>query len=654
MANNLVPVATLADGLKTAVESEEPDQIATAVQAITAQQAEPAVVAELGKRLVANGVTNKDQTTVIIYALDAIDHTDSIEHFGKFLLNSNHDVGLRSTVLGFLQKRVRNHPTQTLTYLRQVLDKPDPAFRERIQATFELSITNIVDPSANNAPFIENAKEILVDSGIKPKHLEAALLKELDKVDATTRIPIPSIFAKALGLLGGQDAVDLLCQLLSKHQTAQINDEQTAGRNGRTTENQLDLDPIRERIMLAAVDALQTTQLEAAVICLADALRRNLNYKVQRQAADALGRLGFQSCIPHLLGALFIESNQPLKEKIATSLGQIGNWQDKATQLVAHLTQTQVQRDQMDAKIVVTAVQPTHEELTKGPHLLTDFLIEAASQRHNDERLLPIFADLIKASPNINSSVIQERLELYQTNKNVSEEVLDNLRIEIGGKETLKPLTDKLEKNLLQFFQQPLHQLNTETQTVWRRTVFLANLSFFIRITLNVAIFVIGAYFMIDAYKAIVHPANPDLPLPTERLVALMAVFIGSGATMFGTFFTLPLKQIKRAVTDVGLANVAFISFIHGVLQISHTFSYFYLNGKITFKEIEQAAKQIEESSHEAILALNVAGFEAATTQENLGQALVDRMKRRTDQPENNETPPTIPPVVPDEDLPTT
>ena len=116
------------------------------------------------------------------------------------------------------------------------------------------------------------------------------------------------------------------------------------------------------------------------------------------------------------------------------------------------------------------------------------------------------------------------------------------------------------------------------------------------------------------------------------------AVFIGGGVTMFGTFFTLPLKQIKRAVTDVGLANVAFISYVHQVLQISHTFSYFYLNGDISFDEIKGAAKQIEDISHGAILTLNMAGSDGDQAQ--FDAALLNRIKAEAKPATANPTPP--------------
>ncbi len=639
MTNTIVSPKVLADSLQTAVRSEEPDEIADAVKAIVDQQAEQAVVAELGQRLTARRVTPADQT-VIVYSLNAIEHKDTIDQLGKFLLNTKHDLNLRSTVLGFMQTRVQSEPTQTLTYFRQVLDRAEPAFHERILSTFELAITSIIVPQTNAIVPENNAKQILTDAGIKPAHLQVSLFKDLDKLEPTP-IPLPSIFAEALGLLGGQDAIDLLCQLLDQHQSAQLREEQNAvSGNGRSPETQLDKGPIRERIMLAAVNALRLTESEAAVNCLAQTLVNNLNYKVQRQAADALGKLGFKSCIPHLLAALFTESNQALKEKIGKALSEIEGWQEKASQLVTQLTQSPVQRDHIDAKVVLTAVQPSQEELAKDPHLLTNFLIDAAVRQFNNERLLQILADLIKISTNNNATIINEQLELYREKEKVSEEILQALRVEIGGAKTLKPLLNKLEKNLLDYFQKPIDSLNTDTQKIWKQTIFLANLGFVVRILLNLAVFGLGGYFMVDSYQRIVAGT-----LTTQQLTALMAVFIGGGATMFATFFTFPLKQIKRAVTDVGLANVAFISYIHGVLQISHTFSYFYLNGNITFDEIKHAATQIEDTSHEAILTLNIAGSDGDQTQ--FDKALLDRIIGIANKQNSETTPPTTPPTAP-------
>lgn len=608
MIRDVASSTNLADALQTAVADEEPNQIATAIQAITDQQAEQAVIAELGNRL-----SDSAQQTSAIFALDALNHIDAVHQLGKFLANSKNNISIRTTVLGLLQAKFLNFPTETLTYLRQALDSAKPDFRERIQSTFEFAITETVGQESK-------PRQILTIAGVQPTHLKSVLSKKAEDIDGST-IPIPGIFAEALGLLAGQEAIDLLCQLLHFHQGEQLRAEQNASSgNGRSADQQLEIGVIQERIMLAAVNALRITESESAIHCLGNALVNNLNYKVQRQAADALGKLGFQACIPILLTALFTESNQALKQRIGDALKEIDGWHEKASQMVTLLSQSAVQRDQIDAKILLTAVQPRQDALTKEPHLLTDFLIHAAIQQFNDQRLLQIFAELIKTNSKNNASVISERLELYREKENVSEEILQALRVEIGGAQTLKPLLNKLEKNLLDYFQKPIDRLNTDTQTMWKQTVRLANLGFFVRILLNISIFVIGAYFMIDSYGRIVAGT-----LSPQQLTALMAVFIGGGVTMFATFFTLPLKQIKRAVTDVGLANVAFISYVHQILQISHTFSYFYLNGDISFTEIKRAAKQIEDTSYGAILTLNIAGSDGDQTQ--FDQALLERIQ---------------------------
>jgi HEAT repeat protein len=529
--------------------------------------------------------------------------------------DKNNDINIRTSILGPLQQKFTIYPTATLTYLRQALDTAESAFRERVQATFEFAISETV---VQESP---TPKEILTGAGVKPSHLRARLLKKVENLDGAA-IPVPSIYAEALGYIGGQDAIDLLCELLGKLQADQLNEEQgVPDGNGRPGDVQLEKWPVLERVMLAAVDALRVIQSEGAVDCLADTLVNNINFKVKRQAADALGKLGSKRCIPPLLAALLAESNDnTLTEIVRDSLKGFDDWQEKAKQLVELLKQNSFRREQIDAKLVLVAVQPRKEVLAAEPHIMTGFLIDSAVKQFNEERLLQIFAELIKVSTDNNGAVINEQLELYRERENISEEILQALRVEIGGAETLRPVLNKLEKNLQEYFQKPIDRLNSDTQTVWKQTIFLANLGFIIRLSLNLAVFIIGAYFMLDSYGRIV-----DGSLPTERLVVLMAVFIGGGATMFTTFFTFPLKQIKQAVSDVGLANVAFISYIHRVLQISHTFSYFYLKGEISFKEIESAASQIENNSHGAILTLKNAGSDG--DQADFDKALLDRIR---------------------------
>ncbi len=495
-----------------------------------------------------------------------------------------------------------------------MLEKAKPEFKPKVQATFEFAITEAIN-KASPAP-----KQILTDAGVKPSHLRPQLFKKVESLEGAA-IPTPSIYATALGHIGGQEAIDLLCELLNNLQEQQLAGErQESVGDSAAQEAQLKKLVILERIMLDAVGALRISESEGAVDCLAGTLVTNINFRVKRQAIDALGKLGSTRCILPLLEALIAEKNEDLQAKISEALKGIDDWQEKGNQLVAHLTKSGVRRDQLNSKLVLTAIQPRKELLAQNPHLLTDFLIGAAVKQFKDKRLLRIYTELIKVNANNNDSVINEQLERFGKEKKISEEILQAVRVEIGGEETLRPLLNKLEENLLEYFQKPIDKLNTETQSVWKRTIFLANLGFVTRLIINVAIFVIGVYFMIDSYRQIV-AGN----LTTEQVAALMAVFIGGGATMFYSFIKFPLSQMRQAVTDVGLANVAFISYIHRVLQISHTFSYFYLNGDINFEEIKSAASQIESNSHGAILTLKIASSDGEQVQ--FDKALLDRIE---------------------------
>ena len=175
----------------------------------------------------------------------------------------------------------------------------------------------------------------------------------------------------------------------------------------------------------------------------------------------------------------------------------------------------------------------------------------------------------------------------------------------------------QLEKNLIEYFQKPLDQLNKETQSVWKRTVSFANMGFILRAGMSVALFLFGMYLMYDSYQ--LFKVNPD---STTAMFGAGVPFLTGLGTMLSMVFWGPLREIRHAVSDVGAANVAFIAYIHRVLQVSHTFSHYYLNGKISFEELEKSGKLIEDTMDDAVRVLRnlKEGKNAASEQVASGQ----------------------------------
>jgi len=73
-----------------------------------------------------------------------------------------------------------------------------------------------------------------------------------------------------------------------------------------------------------------------------------------------------------------------------------------------------------------------------------------------------------------------------------------------------------------------------------------------------------------------------------------------------------PLKEIRQSVNDLGIANASFIAYVHPVLEISHTFSFYYLQQQITFQEMEKSSKLIQEAMFDTIKSFGVEAIDSS------------------------------------------
>lgn len=610
--------------LLTAVKTEDSELIDSAAeQVIVANQQQTAVP------LIAQLLNDTQQELFVriqaASALKLLEDITAVPHLGQALQNQNNKVVIRRVSLGSLE---RLDPIGSMTFFRQVVENKSDPLQKEVLVSLGLAV------QALRTQELAQARTALTTAQIAPKHL-TPLLDHVVLNWEPGITPVPAAAAEVLGFLGESEAIDIICRLLQKLQQEQLqNDAQGSNESdGLSDARQLEQAGIKESIMISAVTGLRHIGLPAIVPCLADVLAKNLNYRVRRLAANTMGRLGFNECIEPLANAMLSDSNRSIQEMAHASLVRIADWREKATQIIDLLRAGAEQREQLDTQLIVSAMQPPQTELDDAPHLLTDFLIDTAVKNLNNKRLLRILTTLININANHNTDEISERIDHYRDqDKSVTTEQLQPLRVEIGGAETLKPVLARLEENLQKYFQDPIDDLNQDTSRVWKRTIFLANSGFVVRIFLNVAIFAIGAFLVLHSYLRMASGQ-----LSPQQVTAVWAAFIGGGATMFTTFFTFPLQQIKRAVSDVGLANVAFIAFVHRVLQVSHTFSYFYLEGDISFESLENAGKLIEDTSTDTILILNISGSES--DQDQLSQVLLTRLQGTPAPSTNDKTP---------------
>jgi hypothetical protein len=423
----------------------------------------------------------------------------------------------------------------------------------------------------------------------------AKVLEQETPGDTGEGMTVREAAAEALGLFG-EEAIQPLCSYLHRTQQAQI--QADSGLAGDAVADSLQVDLLRNRVMLSVVTALRAIGTAEVCPCLGEALQDNLNPRIRLLAATSLGRLGQDQAIPYLAAAFLEDPAPDVRRAAGEALTAYGNWQKKMEETIEVLRQGRLQRGQVDSLGLVKAIAPPPAELEADPNLFTDSLIKEALDNSGDKRLLALLAGLVVASA-ASRAVVAERLTAYGQRPGVTDEMLQPLRLEIGSAEVLAPITERLEKDLEVYFQVPIKKLNDDTVREWRRTVQAAFWGFGLRALLSVLLFGIGAFLTIDSYLKITSGV-----LPLEDFAGPGVSFIAGLGSMAATVFYGPLREIRKAVGDLGAANSAFIHFLHRTSQISHTFSYYYLRGKITFDEAEKAGKQIEEALDKTVAVL--------------------------------------------------
>ncbi len=392
--------------------------------------------------------------------------------------------------------------------------------------------------------------------------------------------------ANALGLLGGAEAVTYLCAAFDR-------DEEEPG------------------VLWTVVSALITVGVEGestAVFCLGTQLREHENYRLRTRVAGALQQINHIAATPYLVEALIQDERESVRIAAAEALASLPNWQAKATQLLEVLSTSRRERATFDFVAILQALRPTREELADNRHLLTDFLVGRAVALRPDSRLAAIMAGLIIASADGSLSLAGERVNLYQRENQTSESDLQTLRIEIGGATALNPILLKLEENLQKNFQEPISELNDETRAMWRQVIRNAQIIFGLRTLMSVIVFALGIYLVIGAYQQFVQGTLNQMGLFGQGMS-----FVGGIGLILATVYTGPLKEIRQAVSDFGIANATYIAYVHRILQISHTFTLYYLKEEISFERAREAGELIEDAANDAMVLLGGLGGKEET-----------------------------------------
>lgn len=576
--------ATVDALLKAILEEEELD---AAFQAVRHAGEGETAVAQLGKALQDTQETPLPARHTIINLLLQLGSPAAVEPLGAALADDP-DPGVRRAALGALE--MLDSQASLLRFQDALSDKD----RDNQRAAL-VSLGIAVRESVLAYQADDERKEAISQQlgQVKIANLARLLNREVANLDQSL---ISKAAAEALGIIGGAEAMQVLCQFLSDELTRQNQIEAAVGLSDEERARQNEMAALRAQIAWSVVIALREIGAPEAVPCLASTLRRSVNDQVRQVAADALGRLAFPNGIEPLFEAALLDQSPKVRHAARDALARIPDWRKKVELLLRALEASPLQRGQLDAMVLVGTVRPSDVEMAGKEHQLTDFLIARALDHTNNDRLLSLCASLVIASANGSLTLAGERIDAFRKASGISEEQLRPLRVEVGGAKALSPVLSQLEENLKTYFQEPIKTLNSETQHVWRQTIRIAQIGFVLRALMSVTLFGIGAYLVLSSYTHFVSGT-----LDVEGFFGPGVAFVAGLGTMLTMIYTGLLREIRKSVSDVGAADAAFMAYIHRLLQVSHTFSYYYLDGKATFDELETAGDLIEDTLQETV-----------------------------------------------------
>ena len=523
-----------------------------------------------------------------IQSLSLLKSPVATPHLASLLQNTDEVTVIRRLALGALEQL--NDPLGSASVFEVIL--PDKELGEAATKALGAAISLLVQIwQDEKLPTVERQK-----AWDQIRQIRVASLGRVLRRSETNSPHGPAPAIAAATVLGerGHPAVEVLCKYLSDDLAEQIT---------HVVDPPPDIE-FNSNVVVAVINALYKVGTDEVVPCLGGVLGKHLNVAVRERAANRLGRLEHTKAIKYLAQALLMDKDAKVKEQTSQALTRFSDWKDKTAHIVRVLQSEELQRSQIDQDVVMRALQPSDEP----QELLTDHLIDLAIA-NNDDRVLAILASLIINSANNSRNTAANRLEVYkQTYPKVTEKILRPLRLEIGGARALSPLLVQLEENLEKDFRQPLRDLNSETRNQWKWTIRIAYWGFGIRAFLSIILFFVGVWLAIISYL--------DLragQLGLADLVGPGLSFIGGLATMSATVFFGPLKEIRQAVGDVGVANAAFIAFMYRVSQISHTFAYYYLEERMTFGELTEASRLVGLALQETMTAMRLDNSNSST-----------------------------------------
>ncbi len=327
--------------------------------------------------------------------------------------------------------------------------------------------------------------------------------------------------------------------------------------------------------------------------------REDLSIKQRVEVLLALAKTRLPQAVEPLARGV-IESGEPALVQAMREFPKL-SWTEKSKAFIELVEKSSLNSSEVKADAVVKALMPSGGEEDNPSRRLANIggvFIEAS--RNQDERVAGVLAMLLKESEGGDQFLAGHRINGYQNDHQVPANELEKLRKNLGGASALSGLIGVLQKDLETHFQIPIDRLNEDTRRSWGNAIKSAHIGLRMRLWMSGAVFVVGIILLLfSSGQMVFGDVNNSVNLNT------LIPFCSGLGTMLLIIYSGPVKEIRQAVTDLATANAAFIAYVHQVLETSHTFSFFYLNQKITFEELAKSSQIIDQAMVNAINAIN-------------------------------------------------
>ncbi len=343
------------------------------------------------------------------------------------------------------------------------------------------------------------------------------------------------------------------------------------------------------RVRLAALTALSNLSFNTFASSIEKTAMTDGSLKIRQRTARLLGKESTSKSIRILWQQLCLDQSMIVKEEAMHSLEKFNAFEQKYQGLMELIHKVKPTRASLESEWIVRALLNVNSDTEPQKPQIARKLVQAAAGA--DKSVNAVMAALLIAVADRNLARAGTYIDQIQEQQRIDPGKLASLRVDVGGQHALNPLFEKLEGDLKTYFQDPIHDLNEQTKTEWQSTIAAARIGYLVRMSMGCIVFLVGMVLLtVSFYLYITNQ------LSGNQLWGTGVSFVSGLGSMILVIYTGPLKDIRGAVSDMGASNAAFIAYIHRILQISHTFSAYYLNQNITFEDTRASCSLIDQA----------------------------------------------------------